>query len=370
MISLNVENDRGRNWTDAEDMLLLEHGPGHTSDVTGRTYASCQSRYNRKGFHLLDDETRQRLIESVEPDEDATPSVAVPPTVTNVTGVQAGEKPDVYDIIAKHRKTFQRAQELAERKRNQSIDISHGPALIALVSDTHLGSPGTDVDRVFAEQDLINSTPGAYTFLLGDIADSFLVGRLRDQNMTHDVTVPEEWELVEYYVNRWSNLLGFVGGNHDAWSKTLVGRDLHRALIADGKVLYDSDDMRVTVNVGDHPVKFRMRHQFLGSSQYNVTHAQEKSIKFDDPDPDILVSGHTHTGALARELSHAGKRKIAIQLGSYKPLDDFAVRIGFPQTDNSTAAAVVVMEDGSYFATGSLQAASHFMHAMYREKAA
>lgn len=371
---LNVENERGRNWTDTEDMLLLEHGVAKAAkifaslDVTGRSIASCQSRYNRKGYHLLDEETRQRLIESVEP-EDEVPPTAAPPTVTRITGVQAGEKPDVQNIITKHRETFRRAQELADRKRNQTIDISHGPALIALVSDTHLGSPGTDVDRVFAEQDLINSTPGAYTFLLGDIADSFLVGRLRDQNMTHDVTVPEEWLLVEHYVNRWENLLGFVGGNHDAWSKTLVGRDLHRDLIADGKVLYDSDDMRVTVNVGNIPIKFRMRHQFLGSSQYNVTHAQEKSIKFDDPDPDILVSGHTHTGALARELSHAGKRKIAIQTGSYKPLDDFAVRIGFPQTDNSTAAAVVVMEDGSYFATGSLKAACHYMRTVYGKAA-
>src|SRR5690606_13511119 len=138
-----------------------------------------------------------------------------------------------------------------------------------------------------------------------------------------DVTVPEEWLLVEDYVNRWQNLLGFVGGNHDAWSKTLVGRDLHRDLIADGKVLYDTDDMRVTVNVGDTPIKFRIRHQFLGSSIYNVTHAQEKSIKFDDPEPDIVVSGHTHTGALARELSHGGKRKIAIQTGTYKAYDQW-----------------------------------------------
>lgn len=370
MIDLNPEDNRGRNWTDAEDLILLEHGPGHASDVTGRTYASCQSRYNRRGYHLLDDDTRQRMIASMEQDDnDPTPS-AVPPTVTSITGVQAGEKPDVQKIIAKHRDTFQRAKELAERKRNQSISISHGPAMIALVSDTHLGNPGTDVDRVFAEQDLINSTPGAYTVLLGDIADSFLVGRLRDLNMTHDVTVPEEWELVTYYVNRWKNLVGFVGGNHDAWSKTLVGRDLHRDLIADGKVLYDSDDMRVTFHVGDHAVKFRMRHQFLGSSQYNVSHAQEKSFKFDDPDPDIVVSGHTHTGALARELTHAGKRKIAIQLGSYKPIDDFATRIGFPQADASTAAAVIIMEDGSYFATGSLRAACRYMRDVYGGKAA
>lgn len=296
-------------------------------------------------------------------------TVLATPTVTRVTGITAGERPDIQSILAKHRQTFRRTKEQAERKRWQEVSISHGPAMIALVSDTHLGSPGCDVERVYAEQDLINATPGAYTFLLGDIADSFLVGRLRDQNMTHDVTVPEEWYLVEDYVNRWHNLLGFVGGNHDAWSRTLVGRDLHRDLINDGKVLYDTDDMRVTVNVGLTPIKFRFRHQFLGGSQWNPSHAAEKSVKMDDPWPDILVSGHTHVGAFAREFSHAGKRKIAVQLGSYKPIDDYATRMGFPETDNSTAAAVIVMPDGSYFATGSLKSACSFMRGIYQRAA-
>jgi predicted phosphodiesterase len=278
----------------------------------------------------------------------------------------AGERPDVDSIKAKHRATYKRTADLQKRKAHQQITISHAPALIALVADCHIGNPGTNIDRIYEEQALINNTPGAYTFLLGDIADSFLVGRLRDINMVHDVTIPEEWALVEDYVNGWNNLLGFVGGNHDAWSRTLVGMDLHRKIIADGAVLYDTDDMRVTINVGPFPIRFRMRHQFLGRSQYNVTHAQEKSIKFDDPWPDILVSGHTHTGALARELSHAGVRKIAIQLGSYKATDDFAIQLGLPQTDNSTAAAVIVMPDGSYFATGSLRAACQFMRSVYR----
>lgn len=288
------------------------------------------------------------------------------PSVTNIVGVQAGERPDVEAIKAKHKATFRRTIELAQRKHFQQISISHAPAMLVFVSDTHLGSPGTDVDRIYAEQEMVNSTPGAYTFLLGDIADSFLVGRLKDINTTHDVTIPEEWALVEDYINRWKNLLGFVGGNHDKWSHSLVGMDLHRRLINDGKVLYDTDDMRLTVNIGPYPIRLRLRHQFLGRSQYNVSHASEKSVKFDDPWPDVLVSGHTHTGALARELSHAGKRKIAIQLGSYKMVDDFAISLGLPRTDTSTAAALIVMPNGKYFATGELAAACSFMHAVYQ----
>lgn len=337
--------------------------------LTPRSWASKRDRLKDKGkFDKWIDPNFPDMFD-VFGGEDETEDDLAAPTVTRITGITAGEKPDIQAIISKHRQTFRKQKELAERKQWQEVQISHGPAMIALVSDTHLGGPGCDVDRVFAEQDLINATPGAYTFLLGDIADSFLVGRLRDQNMTHDVTVPEEWLLVEHYVNRWQNLLGFVGGNHDAWSRTLVGRDLHRDLIEDGKVLYDTDDMRVTVNVGISQVRFRFRHQFLGSSQWNPSHAAEKSVKMDDAWPDVLVSGHTHAGAFAREFSHSGKRKIAVQLGSYKPIDQWATQVGFPGTDNSTAAAVIVMPDGSYFATGSLASACSFMRAVYSRAA-
>lgn len=331
-----------------------------------RAWASERYRMRQRGDFDRYVDPQYAATESV-PDEPPVSSLA--PTVTRITGVTANEKPDIQSILAKHRAAFRRTRETAERKRFQEISISHGPAMIALVSDTHIGAPGCNIERVYAEQDLINSTPGAYTFLLGDIADSFLVGRLRDQNMTHEVTIPEEWLLVEDYVNRWENLLGFVGGNHDAWGRTLIGHDLHRSLIEDGKVLYDTDDMRVTVNVGNVAVRFRMRHQFLGGSQWNPSHAQEKSVKFDDAWPDIVVSGHTHTGAFAREFQHGGKRKIAVQLGSYKPVDDFAIRVGFPQADGSTAAAVIIMPDGSFMATGSLRSACQIMRSVYQNVA-
>lgn len=349
-------NARGRNWSEQEDEYLRVYGVHAASERFDRSVASCQSRFNRKGYHLGD-------VGSELTDRAALPQV------TQIIGVQAGEKPDIEEIKAKHRAEYRRTAETVRRKLFQQISISHAPAMFAFVADVHLGSPGTDIERVYAEQDMINSTPGAYTFLLGDIADSFLVGRLKDINTTHTMTIPDEWALVEDYMNRWHNLLGVVGGNHDAWSRSLVGLDLHRKLIADGSVLYDTDDMRLTLNVGPFPVKLRLRHQFLGRSQYNVTHAAEKSVKFDDPWPDVLVSGHTHTGALARELSHAGKRKIAIQLGSYKATDDFAIRMGFPRTDNSTAAALIVMPDGSYFATGSLKAACQYMRGVYESAA-
>ncbi len=348
-----IESQR---WSDEEEARLIEHGPKAFMANTERTWHSVRSKYNHLKRKSAGREMKVRP--SVAP-------VAEVPEVTQVVGVQAAEKPDIEAIKARHRASFKRVNEIAKRKLYQQVTISHAPVMIALVADVHLGSPGTNIDRVYEEQALINNTPGAYTFLLGDIADSFLVGRLRDLNMTHEMTVPDEWALVEDYFAGWNNLVGVVGGNHDAWSKTLVGMDLHRKLIADGKVLYDTDDMRLTVNVGPYPIKFRMRHQFLGSSQFNVTHAAEKSVKFDDPSPDILVSGHTHTGALAREFSHAGKRKIAIQLGTYKAIDEFAIKVGFPQSDNSTAAAVIVMPDGSYFATGSLRAACSYMRTMY-----
>jgi len=346
------------------EALYPERGPRAWASLRYRLRQNRDDYGNSEFERFIDPDFTASAPDSLYEEE-----APLPPTVTSITGVTAGERPNVAEIKAKARATYKRNHEAAIRKQWQEIRISHAPAMIAFVSDTHLGSPGTDIDRVYREQALINATPGAYTFLLGDIADSFLVGRLRDQNMTHDVTVPEEWYLVEDYINGFDNLLGFVGGNHDAWSRTLVGRDLHRDLIEDGKALYDHDDMRLTLHVGLTQIRLRLRHQFRGSSQWNVSHAAEKSVKMDDPWPDILVSGHTHTGAMVREFTHAGKRKAAIQLGSYKAYDDYAVREGFPMTDGSTAAALIVMPSGKWMASGSLEAACDYMRAVYNRAA-
>lgn len=361
-------------WTSDELDYLAEHGidayreryPGY------RTYDAVRVKHGvlkRDGYvpgriGPLRDVRDEVPLSETDRDE---PREITPPTVTSITGVQAGERPDVDEIRQRHEAQYRRVAKTAERKLFQQITISHAPAMIALVADVHLGSPYCDVRRVFEEQDLINRTPGAYTFLLGDIVDNFIIGKLTAQNMGHGITIPEEWELFEYYLRRWENVQAVVGGNHDKWTAMLAGADLRRRFYEE-TALYDTDDLRVTVNVGGNPILFRLRHKFAGYSQYNVTHGHEKSVMFDDPRPDIVVAGHTHQGALAREFTHGGRRKIAIQLGTYKSgtMNDYVRTQGFPQGDNSTAAAVIVMPDGSYFATGSLRAACTFMQSVYR----
>lgn len=330
-----------------------------------RGFDSWRNQRHRQGAHASRFADGQDVTKPAEPA--AVPRPALPePEVTDVVGVMAREDPDVEEIRRRHSLAFRRQQEVAERKRFQHISISHGPAMIALVSDVHIGSPQCDLDRAYREQEVINNTPGAHVFLLGDVVDNFVVGRLRDQNMSHTLTIPDEWVLFEDYVNRWRNLRAFVMGNHDKWSISQAGADLHRRLIHDGAVLYDTDDMRLTVNVGSASVLFRLRHKVAGSSQYNKTHGQEKSILFDDPRPDIVVAGHSHAGALCREMTHNGRRKLAIQLGSYKVDDPYAIQEGLPMTDHSTAAAVIIMPSGEFIGMSSLSAACSFMQAVYR----
>ncbi len=356
-------------WGEQElaDLVALYH-PGEGIPENHRRFQAAG--YGTRSYHAYRVKLREALNgqtpQVVHPKASGRSSRLQPPPPPEITGVLAGERPDIAAIRRKAEAEYEVRRAEHRRKQRQLIRIAYGPALIAFVADTHLGNPGTDTARVFAEQALINATPNAHTVLMGDVCDNFVIGKLVAQNMTHGVTITEEWELFLHYLAGWTNLRAVVGGNHDAWTPRLIGLDVHRRLL-DGSVLYDTDDMRVTVEVGGHPVKFRLRHKWRGFSQYNVTHGQEKSIAFDDPDPDVVVGGHTHRGALARELVHAGRRKIAIQLGSYKALDDYAVVEGFPMRDASTAAAVLIMADGSVLATGSLAAACAFMRAAYAE---
>jgi hypothetical protein len=49
----------------------------------------------------------------------------------------------------------------------------------------------------------------------------------------------------------------------------------------------------------------------------------------------------------------------------HRPPHDFARKIGFPASDASTACALIINDDGSYFGTSSMAAAHNFMRRVY-----
>jgi hypothetical protein len=200
---------------------------------------------------------------------------------------------------------------------------------------------------------------------MGDVVDQFILGRLIAENWKPSLAVAEQWWLAEEYMRGFDDrLLAVNAGNHDAWAQKASGVDRMRDITPDG-VLYDADTIRATVEVGDHEYRIWTRHKWRGSSMYNMTHGQERGIRFDNPNYDVYVGAHKHTGAVARELIHDGCRKIAIQTGTYKVFDDYADAEGFPAHDASTCCALILNDTGTFFAMSDLYSALEYMETVY-----
>jgi hypothetical protein len=201
---------------------------------------------------------------------------------------------------------------------------------------------------------------------MGDVVDQFILGRLISENWKPSLPVAEQWWLAEEYIQGFlDRLLAVNAGNHDAWAQKASGMDRMRDITPDG-VLYDADTIRATVQVGEKEFRIWTRHKWRGKSMYNMTHGQERGVRFDSPRFDVYVGAHNHVGAVARELIHDGSRKIAIQTGSYKEHDDYADAEGFPRNDASTACALILHEDGGFHAMSDIKAALNFMQVVYQ----
>jgi hypothetical protein len=287
------------------------------------------------------------------------------PPEPDVNGATVDTDFDPEQAIQEQARRFKQKHRRAQKKRRQTIRFDTGPIMIAFVGDQHLGNAGTDVERVFEEQKTIMQTPGAYAWIMGDVVDNFIVGKLKKENFRPSAPIWEQWQLAQEYLDRWEDrIIAFVGGNHGAWTMQQTQIDYRRDVCPDG-VLFDGDDVQAEVSVGSASYDVWARHKWKGNSIYNQTHGQERAARFNDPGHDLYVGAHTHEGALYREMIHEGQRKAAVQIGTYKVHDDYARASGFPPSDMSTACAVVLHDDGSMHGMADLDAAKRYMQAVY-----
>lgn len=158
-----------------------------------------------------------------------------------------------------------------------------------------------------------------------------------------------------------------VGGNHDGWAKLLIGIDYFREVLGhlSPNTLYDSDDSRVLLTVGQAAFRLRLRHKWQGSSIYNPTHGAERAAKWDQ-DFDVAVGAHTHSCGVARGFSVGGRSGLAVQVGAYKRVDPFAKQEGFARPNQSTAIGVLFTDQGEMVGFESLRLAASFLHSVYR----
>lgn len=281
-----------------------------------------------------------------------------------IRGVVAGEAPDPDEVWRKAEAVWHKQETEAARKADQVIRFNHGPACLVFMADLHLGGQGVDYPRIRREAELARDIPNAGVWLAGDVIDNFIWGWAASIRQHTEITIPEERVLAKTVLDILGpRLIASVGGNHCGWSRKAAGIDVLRDLTARVRpdALYDTDDCTARVEVGPASVTVRVRHKWRGNSIYNATHGQERAARWDD-DADIYVGAHTHTEGTARSFSVGGAKKLAVQLGAYKRIDDYARTNGFPKPDGSTAVAVIINERGQWFAVEHLELAAEIMY--------
>lgn len=300
--------------------------------------------------------------------ESANGAILAGETGPTIHGVKAGETLDPEVVWAKAESIWRKQQAEAERRESQVIRFAHGPACIVFAADLHLGGQGVDYPRIRNEAEIMRDIPNCGVWLAGDVIDNFIWQWCASIRHHTEITIPEEHVLAKTVLDILGpRLIASVGGNHCGWSRKAAAIDVLRDLTARVRpdVLYDTDDCTANVEVGPSVTRIRVRHKWRGSSIYNATHGQERAARWDD-DADVYVGAHTHTEGTARSFTVGGKKKLAIQLGAYKRIDDYARVNGFAKPDSATAVALIIDEKGRRVAVEYLELAAELMYRMTR----
>lgn len=286
------------------------------------------------------------------------------PEVIGVTA--ADELPNAEEVLKRMSHNFRVHREAQIRRRNQSIRFSgERPICITFVADNHIGNVGTDYDRMIAEARLIAETENMYVIQVGDLVDNFIVGKLLGLRIGTKISIPEEWVVADYYLRLLgTKILGVCGGNHDKWTLAVSGIDQLQSMLRNIRkdVLYDTDELLLTIQVGELIVPTRIRHKWRYSSILNPTHGIERAFERDQAKRFMLgVGAHTHVSGLARQFNGGGSTGLAVICGSYKVYDDFAHTQGFTQPNGSTAIAVVFHPKNGMIGFDNLELAAEYM---------
>ena len=255
---------------------------------------------------------------------------------------------------------------LKHHEAKRKLEFSGGPIAMVFFADHHFGDSGTNVKRAFEEAELVMSTPGAYIGLVGDLVNNYILDKLMRERFNSDFTIQDEWALVRRYLQVVGPKLKLVvRGNHDYWTQAVCGIDYLYETVSNnvGNIIYAANDCKLDVVVGGAKYPGRVRHAWRNNSMYNPSHGIECAARADQ-DFIWAVGAHRHTGGVAREFDIGGKLGIAAICGSYKKLDDYADRLGFPYTNDAVGVTIIFTENGM-FGTANLSLAMEYMREMY-----
>jgi hypothetical protein len=216
--------------------------------------------------------------------------------------------------------------------------VTQKPIGITFKSDQHLTMHGPcDVERAFADAEMVQQTPGLYALLGGDGVDNHI--KHKSAMVSKGSRPSDEYRLYDGYLRILGlKVLAMISGNHDDWTKDASGIDMVGILAARHRIHFAPDVVVMTIRLVPEPgaepsmeYVVKMRHQYRFNSSLNVGHAVKRMWDMDGDDFDIGVVCHNHE-AHTEYFNRHGTPRVALRPGSYQVESSFSRRIGFGQS--------------------------------------
>lgn len=241
-------------------------------------------------------------------------------TVANLPSYQK----DIGDILAGKKRTFARRHKAQDARDLINVKVRiDGPIGILHMGDPHLDDDGCNIALVERHLELPDKHEGLFRACVGDYLNNWK-GRLAPLHAMQSTTQQEAYKLLEWFIDR-KKWLYLIAGNHDRW---LGDEDPLQWFTRGLGSIYEWHGARVALNPPKGaPQIVHVRHDFAGNSQYNRAHGATKAIRFGGTD-DLYINGHKHIRAHYEEENSVGGWSHAVQLDSYKWVDDYPKQLG------------------------------------------
>jgi len=253
--------------------------------------------------------------------------------------------PDVESLLARRADEYARVQQYEDAHKLVTVRIKiDGPIAICHHGDPHIDDPGTNIQLLQHNLDLVEATDGMWNANVGDNRNGW-VGRLAHLYSEQTTTAKEGVRLVEWLLGNYTWLY-LVLGNHDLWHGA---EDPSRWLMTHRPTVTAPSQVRIALQFPNkREVRINARHDYKGWSMWNPAHGPGKAAQMGWRDH-ILTCGHKHVSAMAGPFKcpMTGVLSYALRVAGYKTLDSYARVEGFPDQNFSPCVVTIIDPDAT-----------------------
>lgn len=325
-----------RAWSDSEEAVLRDGiAAGRTNTEIAELLGRGVHSVAQKVFKLrISSHRRAPAIAGVELER----LVAAHQSASTFAPVATAAEPDDAFLARVIGGTSRAIADARQERYVRLRIVADHPVAVSLSSDWHLSCKGpAHVAGLLHYADAVAACPRAYALGVGDMTDNPI-----KHKPTAVLDVPDDLRLLDLVLQRFDGkLMGLCSGNHDDWTRTMVGVDALKTMAERHRLHYAPDELIWVVEIADPTDEASVtatwiiatRHKFRRHSNLNHTHAgwrwlEENMHNWPHDEagavliPDIVAIGHNHVAAVEHRTYERGT-VIVCRMGAWQYTSSF-----------------------------------------------